>query len=260
MITILANEEGVEFINNDKKFRYRDDIIDEQILLPCDQLHLTNDGITHLLNNLRLSEMAESKLVNGPTNRWQHGQGISKTLSQTPRKPPTKPISTFPPQRHLRHPTSLRQQQQLSRNAHQSSTQHAPPPPPPPPPRHHTSSPQVSQPTSSSFAERQHGQGGGDRPWIPTAKLRPPHRFRGGNVVLSNFYSYRITVYGIWYPTSEHAYKHRKAEEMNDIELAHLILPSISPQGAKYYGSQVKTDDYWHNIKQFLMYEILEEK
>ncbi len=91
------------------------------------------------------------------SNRWHHGQGVSKTLSQTPRKAPTKPISTLPPQRHLTHPTSLRHQQHWSRNAHQSSTHHAPPPPPPTPPRNHTSSPQVSQPTSSSFTERQHG-------------------------------------------------------------------------------------------------------
>ncbi len=34
MITISANEQGREFINNDKKFRYRDDTIDEQMLLP----------------------------------------------------------------------------------------------------------------------------------------------------------------------------------------------------------------------------------
>ncbi len=80
MITILANEEGVEFINNDKNFRYRDDTIDEQMLLPGDQLHLTNAGITSLLNNPGLSEMAESKLGKCPTNRWQHGQGISKTF------------------------------------------------------------------------------------------------------------------------------------------------------------------------------------
>ncbi len=68
MITILANEEGVEFLNNDKNFRYRDDTIDEQMFLPGDQLHVTNagiTGITHLLNNLGLSEMAESKLGKG---------------------------------------------------------------------------------------------------------------------------------------------------------------------------------------------------
>ncbi len=47
---------------------------------------------------------------------------------------------------------------------------------------------------------------------------------------------------------------------MNDIELPDLVLHSISRQDAKYYGSQVKTDDNWHNIKQSVMYEILEEK
>ncbi len=113
-------------------------------MLPSDQLHLTNAGITHLLNNLGLSEMAESKLGNRPTNRWQHEQGISKTLSQTQRRASTKPISTLPQQRHLTHPTSLRYQQHWSRNAHQTSTQHALPPPPSPPPRHHTSSPHSS--------------------------------------------------------------------------------------------------------------------
>ncbi len=73
--------------------------------------------------------------------------------SHTPSQAATKPISTLPPQRHVTHPASLRQHQQWSRNAHQSSTQHAPPPPPSLPPKHHTSSPRVSQPTSSSFTE-----------------------------------------------------------------------------------------------------------
>ncbi len=36
MITILDNEEPIEFINNDKNFTYGDDTISEQMLLPVD--------------------------------------------------------------------------------------------------------------------------------------------------------------------------------------------------------------------------------
>ncbi len=269
MITILANEEGVEFINNDKNFRYRDDTIDEHMLLPADNLHLTDAGITRLLKNLGLSNMAESKLGKGPTNKWQHssppGQGMSKAASQAPRQAPTKPLSTLQPIRHRTNPTTSRQQQQWSRKEPWSSSQHVPPPPPPPPPRHHTSSASyvyqpVHQPSSPTITGRQHGQSGGDRPWSHKASVQPPNRFRGEHDIFSNFYACGIIVNGLWFPTAEHAYQHRKSIEMNDMECAEYILNSVTPQDAKHYGNQVTTDDYWHNIKQGVMYEILHEK
>ncbi len=35
MLVIIYNEQGVQFINNDLNFQYRDDIPDTSMLLPC---------------------------------------------------------------------------------------------------------------------------------------------------------------------------------------------------------------------------------
>ncbi len=47
---------------------------------------------------------------------------------------------------------------------------------------------------------------------------------------------------------------------MNDVEFAHKLMNNSTPQDAKYYGNQVKVNDYWHSIKQGVMYEILQVK
>ncbi len=74
-------------------------------------------------------------------------------------------------------------------------------------------------------------QGGGDRAWTLRQHVRPPYKFRGQNDPFGNYYVYGITVNGI-YPTSEHAYQHKKAVEMNDVELAHKILNTSTTQDA----------------------------
>ncbi len=67
--------------------------------------------------------------------------------------------------------------------------------------------------------------------------------FQCQNYPFSNYYVCGITVNAIWYPTSEHAYQHKKAVEMNDVELAHTILNTSTSQDAKYYSNQVKIND-----------------
>ncbi len=76
-------------------------------------------------------------------------------------------------------------------------------------------------------------QGGGDIAWTLRQHVRPPYKIRGQNDPFSNYYVCGITVNGICYPTSEHAYQHKKAVEMNDVELAHNILNTSTPQDAK---------------------------
>ncbi len=110
---------------------------------------------------------------------------------------------------------------------------------------------------------RQNGQGrqgGGDRALTLRQHVRPPYTFRGQNDPFSNYYVCGITINYIWYPTSEHAYQDKKAVEMNDVELAHKILNTSTPQDAKYYSNQVIVNDYWHSIKQGVMYDILQVK
>ena len=63
-----------------------------------------------------------------------------------------------------------------------------------------------------------------------------------------------------WYPTSEHAYQHRKAVVHKQWVIAELILQAETPQEAKYYGDMVDTNDYWYSIKPDIMYEILTAK
>ncbi len=84
--------------------------------------------------------------------------------------------------------------------------------------------------------------------------------FRGQINPVSNYNVCGITVSDIWYPTSEHAYQHKKAVEMNDVELAHKILNTPTPQDPKYYGNQLRTNVYWHSIKQGVMYGIIQVK
>ncbi len=62
IIKIIANEQDIEFINNHENFRYRNDSVDDSMMLPGDNLHLSNTGIKRILGNLRLSDMANSEL------------------------------------------------------------------------------------------------------------------------------------------------------------------------------------------------------
>ncbi len=76
-MVIIANEQDIEFINNDENFRYRNDSVDESMMLPSDNLHLSNTGIKRLLGNLGLSDMASSELENDITNKWKHSHRLT---------------------------------------------------------------------------------------------------------------------------------------------------------------------------------------
>lgn len=59
-LTTTANNLDVDFINHDSNFGYWDDTIDESLLYPSDKLHLSFEGVTRLILNLNLQQMAGS--------------------------------------------------------------------------------------------------------------------------------------------------------------------------------------------------------
>lgn len=226
----VEDMDDVDFVDNDRNFKYRDDTTDTSLLL-ADGLHVSYFGIKKLLQNLGLSDMAETRLrsVNVNTDHISPSSNPiqSPPYMQSQHKPITKPPHTQP--------------QYI------------------PPMSAHMQGPTVSAshgPTHTSGYVK-FSQGGGDRAWSHSASQRPPHRFKGQHDLYSNFSYTWVNINDHYYPTTEHAYQHRKAIVMKDWIRADQILRAPTPQDAKYYGGQVKTDNYWHSIKAEIMYEIL---
>ena len=74
---------------------------------------------------------------------------------------------------------------------------------------------------------------------------------------LSNFYPSKINYQGIRYPSTEHAYQASKVlNEKTKRTIAKLHTASM----AKKYGAKVKLRKNWENIKDEIMFEILQIK
>ena len=76
LLVPLCNSHQVKFINHDCNFKYRDNSIDETLLLPVDKLHLSFQGVKRLLQNLQLQEMAKPSMSPSTTT--------AGTVSATP--------------------------------------------------------------------------------------------------------------------------------------------------------------------------------
>ena len=63
LISALATEENVTFINHDDNFLFRDNSVDTTLLL-ADQLHLSHSGVNKLLQNLKLTDKASARNAN----------------------------------------------------------------------------------------------------------------------------------------------------------------------------------------------------
>ncbi len=87
MVTITATE-GVSFVNQDQNFKYRDDTMDESLLLPGDCLHPSAAGIKKMLANLELTDRAQPAFGDGPVPKWQPGRPIVGDPSGTQRPSP----------------------------------------------------------------------------------------------------------------------------------------------------------------------------
>lgn len=94
LILTTCNDMHVQYVNHDQNCRYRDDTIDNNLLLPCDNLHPSALGLKKMMSNLNLSDKTKPAFGNGPTNRWQisnQQQSLIPDAWQIPLTPPTPP-------------------------------------------------------------------------------------------------------------------------------------------------------------------------
>ena len=85
-------------------------------------------------------------------------------------------------------------------------------------------------------------------------------KFRGPNDPFSNFYHSNIEIWNLRFKTNEHAYQYRKAIEMGQHVTAEEIRRANSPRQAQLIADKIKTDERWCNMKQSVMYFLLQEK
>ena len=97
LLVNICRTAEVNFIDNDKNFRYRDGSIDESLLLAGDKLHLSSNGTKKLLSNLGLEGKAKVTLVNEPRSFWNENGNVTspKPASMTEPKPPTSYEATM---------------------------------------------------------------------------------------------------------------------------------------------------------------------
>jgi ribA/ribD-fused uncharacterized protein len=88
----IADSNGIEFVDHDRNFKYRDGSVDKSMLLEGDLLHLSSKGTQKLIDNLGLD--AKPAIGSGPTNRWKP----KKTTPGSGLPPPPPPPPTHPPQ------------------------------------------------------------------------------------------------------------------------------------------------------------------
>ena len=201
LLTTIANEESVKFINNDVNFKYQDGSIDESLLLTVDKLHLSASGTKKLMQNMKLEQKTKGNSGNKPRNWWKKND---------------------------------------------SEVQIDPLPVPNPAPK-----PNFTQPKEGERERNQHDQ--------PSAT--PPMYFRGNRNSFSNFYTSPITVWGMNFPTNEHAYNYRKAREMGKTQVAEKIKYAETARKSQLIArNEVQTDDRWKAMKKSVMYELLEHK
>ena len=87
-----------------------------------------------------------------------------------------------------------------------------------------------------------------------------PIKFRGSHSTFSNFHGAPLRIWGMTFPTNEHAYQYRKAMDMGQHATAERIRQAPSPRQAQLIADEVSTNDRWMGIKQSVMYELLQVK
>ena len=80
--------------------------------------------------------------------------------------------------------------------------------------------------------------------------------------IFSNFHRCPVTMDGITFPTSEHAYQWRACIEALREDLAEKVIKSSTPREAKVIANEVKHDKHsdWHNMKCTVMKDVLRAK
>ncbi|HEX4622449.1 MAG TPA: NADAR family protein [Myxococcaceae bacterium] len=81
--------------------------------------------------------------------------------------------------------------------------------------------------------------------------------FTGANRFLSNFHPARVVLYGVVYPTVEHAFQ--AAKTLDPIERAR-VAAAPSPGAAKRLGRRVALRPDWEEVKEGVMLALLRQK
>ena len=190
LLVTIAEELNVTFINNSKNFLCQDGSIVETMLL-SDGLHLSQQGVKKLLQNLSLHEKTKTEF------------GIM------PKSMPGRPVQKEGP---------------VSSSLNKPSD---------------AVNVQIPPPVLDS---------------VGTLK------FRGERNTFSNFFLTPITVWGMTFKSTEHAYNYRKAVEMAHHTAAEEIRHAESGLDAMRIAESISTSDHWSNIKQSVMYQLLQVK
>ena len=91
-------------------------------------------------------------------------------------------------------------------------------------------------------------------------KANSPLRFRGAKSCFSNFFPTPITIWNTTFKSTEHAYQFRKAIEMGQHAVADDIRRAPSGWKAMDIAESIVTNEHWGNIKQSIMYQLLQMK
>ena len=93
-----------------------------------------------------------------------------------------------------------------------------------------------------------------------TNATKNPIMFRGAKSSFSNFFPAPITIWSTTFRTTEHAYQFRKALEMGQHAIADNIRHAPTGWKAMDMAESITTNEHWGNIKQSIMYQLLQVK
>jgi ribA/ribD-fused uncharacterized protein len=99
-----------------------------------------------------------------------------------------------------------------------------------------------------------------DTPPPKTNTVNNPLLFRGAKSTFSNFFPTPITIWSTTFRSTEHAYQFRKAIEMGQHGIADDIRRAPTGWKAMDIAESITTNDHWGNIKQSIMYQLLQVK
>ena len=101
----------------------------------------------------------------------------------------------------------------------------------------------------------------------PVSPQPPPNmdepnivKFRGANSPFSNFFPTSIATWGKNFKSVEHGYTYYKALTMNKTKEAEDILKARHAKAAKDIGDKIDTNQKWQNVKDGVMFHLLQMK
>lgn len=202
LLFTVTNELDINYVIQDKNFKYRDETVDETLYLPGDGLHLSSQGVLRMLTNFEIN------------NKCQANFG-KVSLGSKPVEYRNKPSDAVPSSNAWSSPINIT---------------------PAPPLQHQTQNSKSTVTSADTIL------------------------FRGPRHPLSNFFMTPIVIWNITFSSLEHAYNYRKAIEMGQHATAERIRLAPNGYRSMKIAEEVMTDSRWMNMKQSVMYQLLQEK